>query len=111
MVVEKDQRDQTITLCRTKGARGFQTTYPSEWTPTRVLNSETGLPFSDWSAWDYIARLLEAGHRVQEIILQIPPGKIGYVMQVAQPDGREIYIKWMNGPRGIIGRSFHYSYR
>ena len=85
---------------------------PSEWNPTQVLNPETDMPFTDSSAWDLIADLLEANHPFCEVKLRQPPGQIGYEATIAlRHDLPTLYIKIQKKSGKIIGRSFHNSLR
>jgi hypothetical protein len=85
---------------------------PSEWTPQRVTQPETGLQFSPAGAWAFIAETLRAGHPVQVITLDQPIGLPAYVMEVPLDAKKPpLYVKVELGADCIIGRSFHYSYR
>jgi hypothetical protein len=107
-LVDAALRRQLVQLCRSK-SRGYANLYPSKWWPHEVDNPETRLRFSDWSAWELIATAIEAGLEIEEIVLDIPEGKTGYVMKI--PLGsRRVYVKWMLGAGKIIGRSFHYEH-
>ena len=53
---------------------------PCDWRPRQVAHPESGLPFTDVGAWNFIADLLDAGCEVREIVLEKPLGKIGYEM-------------------------------
>ncbi len=54
---------------------------------------------------------LEGGADVQEILLEKPPGKKGYVLKLAGQGTNVIYIKLQLGSGNVIGRSFHLSNR
>ena len=88
----------------------FRTQEPCDWQPRQVAHPQSGLPFTDVGAWNFIADLLEAGCNVREVILQKPPGKIGYEILV---DGYvscpQIYIKLTLSSNLVHGRSFHNS--
>jgi hypothetical protein len=85
---------------------------PVVWKPTEVLNPTCDLPFTDISAWHFIADQLEAGCAVQVVILRKPPNELGYEMRfpgaARQP---QIYVKVRLHGHRIIGRSFHNSTR
>jgi hypothetical protein len=104
-------RHQLQAIARRKKARDtlWSPVRPNDWRPTEVINPRDGQPFTPAGAWEYIAELLET-HPIDEMELDQPAGKTGYVMKVASPDG-EIYIKLQLGSGKIIGRSFHYSTR
>jgi hypothetical protein len=85
---------------------------PSEWRPTEVNNPESGLPFTEVRAWEYIADLLDGGHFLEEVTLDQPPGELGYVMIVPlEPKMPDLYIKLQFVGGKVLGRSFHYSDR
>lgn len=77
------------------------------------MNPETGLPFTDESAWRFIATLLRDGHEVEEMILDVPPGKTAWVLKVELETHKpRLYVKLHLGANGkVFGRSFHYSDR
>ena len=77
------------------------------WQPQTIENPESGLYFSDESAWWLIADLLEIGHEFAEIDLQKPPGKKGYETLYELSNGSVIYIKIETVGLHIWGRSFH----
>jgi len=77
-----------------------------------VLNPETGLPFTDAGAWNFIADLLDAGHPIVEVRLRRPPGETAFEMVVDMgKNASQIYIKVQIMKGLICGRSFHHSYR
>jgi len=85
---------------------------PSEWNPTQVINPDTDMPFSDASAWFYIAELLESENHCifREISLRKPPGALGYeAVIILRPNSPKLYIKIQLMSGRILGRSFHYS--
>ena len=85
---------------------------PCEWRPTEVNNPESGLPFTEVRAWEYIADLLDAGHPLDEVALDQPLGETGYVMIVTlAPNVAALYIKLQFLRGRVLGRSFHYSDR
>ena len=66
--------------------------------------------FNDITAWELIASKIEAGHPVETIELDQPPGAKGYVMKIdIEPGQPQLYIKLQLGSGAIYGRSFHYS--
>lgn len=100
-------RHQLAILARRKSARTLG--WPREWRPYAIINPKTGEPFGDAEAWDFVADLLEdASITVEEVQLQSPPGKKGYVIQTLL-NARGVYVKVQLGSGKIIGRSFHYS--
>jgi len=83
---------------------------PSKWHPEQVLDPRSNQCFTENGAWEFVTELLENGHGVEEIVLQDPAGKMGYVMKVAIGAGRPpLYVKLQLGSGVVIGRSFHYS--
>ena len=79
--------------------------------PDTARNPESGLPFTEASAWDLLVQLLEDGHPMQETVLDHPPGARGFVLLVdLEGSSQTLYVKVQLGARCVIGRSFHYSY-
>ena len=110
-----DVRRQMARAARSKKLRTHDWTrdIPTEWNPTSVANPETGLPFTEVSAWNFVAVLLEGGYPIEEVLLRKPPGIVGYVMCVPlEPGKSDLYIKLHPHKGGMVyGRSFHYSIR
>ena len=68
------------------------------------------MPFTTNGAWQFIEEKLADGHPLEEVILDTPPGKKGYVMKIELgPNQRKLYIKVQLGCGAVIARSFHYS--
>ena len=83
---------------------------PNDWRPTQVTHPSSGLPFTPNGAWQFIEEKLEEGHLLEEVILDTPPGKKGYVMKInLGANQRKLYIKLQLGSGTVIARSFHYS--
>ena len=97
-------------MARRKRARTvfFSRECPSEWCPHTVTNPEDGQPFTDAAAWELVADLLDGQEPLEEVELNHPPGKTGYVMVPCIAE-RKVYIKFQLGAGKILGRSFHYS--
>jgi hypothetical protein len=103
-----------IRRARDKRLRKFAFTegQPVVWNPTQVINPECGIPFTDITAWHFIADQLESGCKVKTIVLENPPGAAAHevILPGATGHGR-IYIKLQLHHRFILGRSFHISTR
>jgi hypothetical protein len=86
---------------------------PTEWTPGKVVNPEVDMPFTEAGAWDLVARLLDAGHPIQQVSLrQACSAETGYVILVdLKPGMPKLYVKLQLKHGKICGRSFHYSDR
>lgn len=83
---------------------------PTHWSPRSVTNPESGLPFTDAGAWEFIASCLDGGCPLHEVALETPAGKTGYVMEIEVADRASLYVKLQLGDGGkVIGRSFHLS--
>jgi hypothetical protein len=83
---------------------------PCDWRPTTVTNPEVGIPFTDITAWHYIADMAEGGYTIKEIILDQPKGDKAYTMSVELASSMPpLYIKVQLKRGRIWGRSFHYS--
>ena len=81
---------------------------PCDWAPTAVENPETGMPYSDESAWWLICSLLEAGHPFQPVQMKKPPGEVAYETKVRlRHDLPLVYIKVQIRHGRAWGRSFH----
>jgi hypothetical protein len=108
-------RRQLISLSCNKKCRisAFSRERPVDWRPTQVRSPLSGLPFTEAGAWAFIAERLEAGHPIQAIMLDQPPGSTGYVMEIhLEVDRPALYVKLELGGSGkVFGRSFHYSER
>ena len=110
MSIPESVREDLARRARNKKVRQskFKPEAPCDWRPGQVLTPESGLPFSDAGAWNFIADLLEAGHEVTTLILEKPPGKTAYVMVAKGYSGcPNIYIKLTMSRNIINGRSFH----
>lgn len=83
---------------------------PCDWRPTTVTNPAVGIPFTDISAWHYVAELAESGHKIETITLEQPKDETAYVLAVQlEANAPELYIKIQLKRSRIWGRSFHYS--
>ena len=89
----------------------FFVSSPCRWDPSTITNPETGLPFSDASAWELICNLLETQPEAfQELVLRKPPGKLAYATVVSLgSDAVRVYIKVELTCGRARGRSFHIS--
>ena len=107
--VSNDLRREIVRRARDKKLRTFEFE-PTVWNPTQVLNPESKIPFTDITAWHFIADQLESGCHVQAVELHRPKGEIGYEMLFqGLPDYPKIYVKVRLHKHRIIGRSFHNS--
>jgi hypothetical protein len=96
--------------CRRKDSRFLG--FPRDWNPGIVENPQSpGFTFSEFSAWEYIADLIEAGHPYEDFKFDNPAGAVGIEIKVdVGPNKPKIYIKLQLGKGNrAIGRSFHYS--
>jgi hypothetical protein len=85
---------------------------PCEWNPMQVINPETDMPFSDSSAWQFIADLLESNHPFREVKLRNPIGDVAYETEIRLgPSLPKLYIKIQKKSGRVVGRSFHNSLR
>ena len=109
-----ETRLELIRRARDKRLRSFEFTSeePTVWKPTEVLNPNCEFPFTDLSAWHFIADQLEAGCAVQVVKLRKPPNELGYEMRFPGASRQpQIYVKVRLHGQRIIGRSFHNSTR
>lgn len=116
MDVDEATRHHLVVLARRRNARRteFSRESPTDWRPAQVRNPD-GLfenHFTDVTAWELIASKIEAGHPLETIHLDKPPGAKGYVMKIdIEPGQPQLYIKLQLRSGQIVGRSFHYSER
>ena len=79
-------RQQLALLAKRPGARFslFDPERPTDWRPNQVRNPLGALKmhFTDVEAWELIADKLEEGYPVEEITLEKPLDKTGYVMKI-----------------------------
>lgn len=86
---------------------------PCDWSPGTVENPESGMPFTEYSAWELICELLEKeSHVFVEVILREPPGCKAFETTCRlRPNLPEIYIKVQLWQDKVICRSFHHALR
>lgn len=91
----------------------FSLELPCDWGPHKIINPKTGFPFSDATAWELIADLLENGHEASVVDLDKPPGMQALeILYDLDPNQPYLYLKVHMGKSGVvIGRSFHLSTR
>ena len=110
----RDIRNEIARLARRKDRRIVPRTrnMPCVWQPTTVTNPNTGIIFTDESAWHFIADLAESDHLIENLVLDQPPGEAAHFMTVCLGPGvPDLYIKVQLKRDMIFGRSFHYSTR
>ena len=98
-------------LCRSRKTRTaeFSSSRPTQWQPWKTIHPQTKEIFTEDGAWQFVADLLDAGEPLKEVLLEKPPGKKGYVMEISVEGRRPIYIKLQLGSGQVFGRSFHHS--
>ena len=113
MVTDSIRKQLTILAQRSKSrVTIFSKETPIDWRPNQVKNPKGILDthFTDASAWEFIATMIETGHTIEEVKLRKPSGATGYVMKISlEPEQAQLYVKLQLGSGKIIGRSFHYS--
>ena len=87
----------------------------ARWKPGNVNNPQDrylGGVFTEETAWSLIAETLRGEHEVETMVLDHPPGAIGYVLKIrVETNMPRVYVK-LELPRNrrkVLGRSFHYS--
>ena len=72
--ISSTTRAELVRRARNKDTRTntFSEKEPCEWRPRQVAQPGSGLPFTDVSAWNFIADLLESGCEVKEVVLEKP---------------------------------------
>ncbi|RYY04870.1 MAG: hypothetical protein EOO53_00680 [Gammaproteobacteria bacterium] len=113
-VPSMDFRRSLASKARYKNSRvtEFSQSIPTDWSPHKVNNPKTGFYFTDDSAWNFIADLLE-NPTCEAIFKELdkPKGvKAVVILRVLEEGKPLLYIKVHFGRDKIIGRSFHYSY-
>lgn len=114
-LTDRQACEELAGLCRDSSRRyvgEWAQGHPSKWHCTQVLNPETGCPFCDEEAWEFIATRIDDFQAVEVVDLHSPPGTQGYEMKIAMGPGvSDLYVKLALSRSGksVIGRSFHYS--
>ena len=106
------ERALLIAACRNRKRWFIERTRqrPSEWRPFEVLQHvEFNLPFTDQTAFAYLADQLSATCAVTKVVLRDPPDAIGYEMTFGLPGARVLYAKLELNGQVVFGRSFHLS--
>ena len=114
MAVDDAIRRRLASFARSRHTRTrvFRPDRPCDWQATAITDPRSREVFTEDGAWQYVAEAIEAGVEIEVIELQQPPGKKGYVMNLASTDPkRPIYVKLQLGGSNVIGRSFHYTTR
>lgn len=114
MDVDEATRRHLLVLAKRRNARRteFSREMPTGWRPRQVRNPNALFEnhFTDATAWEFIASKIEAGHPIETIQLDKPPGAKGYVMKIDMGPGQpQLYVKLQLRSGQIVGRSFHYS--
>jgi hypothetical protein len=82
----------------------------SHFAPGVVRNPETDMPFSESSAWEFMANLLESDHPFTEMTLDEPRGLTALTTLVEIGEGlqkQKVYIKIHPFKGKVCCRSFH----
>lgn len=105
-------RTKICELCRDPSKRFIgrpEDGHPNRWYPNQVVDCETGQPFTEDSAWNFVADCIDDHHALEIVKLIKPPGSMAYELKVQMKDGNDLYIKIYLARKTVIGRSFHYS--
>lgn len=94
---------------RCGSARTRTISRPHRWEPSTVRIPGSDDYYDTASAWALICALLTQGVEVEEMTLDQPAGKKGYVLFGEGVGGQRIYIKLMFLGNLVAGRSFHIS--
>ncbi len=113
MSVSDDTRRLLARLASSERTRTslFTAARPTHWAPYEVADPKTGVAFTSVGAWEFIVELLNGGIPIEIVVLDIPPGRTGYVLKIDGWSGCKIYIKLQLGSGIVFGRSFHISDR
>lgn len=86
----------------------FSSGMPCVWNPYAIENPESGLPFSDASAWELICRIIgECPEGFRQLKLQKPAGLVAFETVYTLPNHVRVYIKIQLFQGKAHGRSFH----
>jgi hypothetical protein len=75
MPIDPRLRNELVRRARDKRLRqggSKNTKQPCRWFPYEVLHPESGLPFTEVGAWNFIADLIESGHHLEAIVMAGP---------------------------------------
>lgn len=103
-------RQELIRLCGSRRTRRVPRSkeIPCRWFPYQTVDPNTGRPFTEAGAWEYVAQNLGAGCEITLVTLRKPKDKKGYVMKLPGAKDRAlIYVKLQIGSGVVYGRSFH----
>lgn len=110
---EAGEQDRSELARRSRGRKTRLTTFtaaaPTKWHPTSLRHPDDGEPFTGDGCWTFVADAIDRGERVEEMVLDHPPGKRGFVMKLAGHAGTIIYVKLQLLADKVLGRSFHES--
>jgi len=88
---------------------------PTDWRPRDVQHPGSFLGhFTSRSAWEFIAKRLQKGVAVEEVLLRRPKGGLGFEFTAhleGATEGIYVKIELSRGRNRVFGRSFHPSYR
>lgn len=88
----------------------FLLSEPCHWAPQTIMCPETGMFFTDNSAWILICDVLEQNPETfQEVVLEKPPGELAYATVHTLRNGTRVYMKVQLSRGKARARSFHIS--
>lgn len=110
MSVPETIRDELLRFCRggkrTRSAI-FSREAPVHWNVYEAIDDDGKTPLTEDGAWSRIEHELNNGCVLNKIILDKPPGKVGYWFKFTDGIGQSIYVKLQIGNGKVLGRSFH----
>ena len=109
MAVPADIRNRLASFACSRRTRQveFSAASPHRWQPTQTTNPRTQQVFTEDAAWEFVAEAIEGGAPIEEMALDKPPGKTGYVLKLPGSNGSTIYVKLQLLGNCVRGRSFH----
>ena len=109
MTVPDNIRKELVRLTSREATRRseFSNKAPTKWHPQQARDPITGAPYTPIAAWERVHAELNNGCKLGSIVLDKPPGKIGYVFHFADGEGKLIYVKLQILSGFVMGRSFH----
>lgn len=111
-MVSDEIRGLLLRRCQSSRTRSykFDPKRPTHFAPGEVICPVTGGPYTPAGAFEFICGLLRDGAEIEQIELDQPAGKTGYVMLAPVANGT-VYIKLQLLSEQVLCRSFHMSNR
>lgn len=111
-MVSNEIRNLLLRRCQSPRTRThqFSANRPTHFAPGEVICPVTQEAFTPAGAYEFICKHLASGIEIEQIELDKPAGKRGYVM-LAEAHNGTVYIKLQLLSEHVVCRSFHLSNR